>query len=55
MQLFLYLGPEEFRKRETMKVILAKSQFTIAQLQTYHASSVNLTELQNLLLTPAII
>ena len=54
MQLFLYLGPEEFRKRETMKAILIKSQFTTAQLQTYHASSVNLTELQSLLLTPPL-
>ena len=54
MQLFLYLGPEEFRKRKTMADLLHKNRFTMQQLQSYHASSVNLDEIQHLLLSPSL-
>ncbi|WGK68996.1 hypothetical protein P0082_11000 [Candidatus Haliotispira prima] len=54
MQLFLYLGPEEFRKREVMAETLRKNAFTIQELQNYHSSGVNLDEIQNLLLSPPL-
>ena len=54
MQLFLYLGPEEFRKRETMARVLHKNKLSTQQLQSYHASSVSLDELQSLLLSPPL-
>ncbi|MEM9423531.1 MAG: DNA polymerase III subunit delta [Spirochaetota bacterium] len=54
MELFLYLGPEEFRKRETMMGTLRKHKFALEELQNYHGASVNLDEVQNLLLSPPL-
>ena len=54
MPLFLCLGPEEFRKREFLASVLQKYQFSLRQLQSYHSSSVNLAEIQNILLSPPL-
>ena len=54
MPLFLCLGPEEFRKREFLTSVLQKYQFSLKQLQSYHSSSANLAELQNILLSPPL-
>ncbi len=54
MPLFLYLGPEEFRKRDMMSDLLKKKGIALKELQSYHAFSVNLDELQNLLLSPPL-
>ena len=54
MPLFLCLGPEEFRKREFLASVLQKYQFSLKQLQSYHSSSVNLSEIHNILLSPPL-
>ncbi len=54
MQVFLYIGPEEFRKREELAGQLRKKQYSLQDLQSYHGSSVNLDELKNALLAPPL-
>lgn len=51
MELYLYLGPEEFKKREAIEKSLREKKRKLSDLKKFHASSVNLEEVWELLST----
>lgn len=54
MEVFAYLGPEEYSKREKIQEILKKNKESWNSLQQYHAGSVDIEEIQSLLLVPPL-